>query len=193
MQKENIELVDFLKEDVNIDDLQPQQRANIRKMIEYMRHGIFSPTELGEKLGVHRSTVWRYQKLLGKEARKRMYNLDQLVGEIEVNYYMRKKRLEDQVKMLTKIAEKEPKRYKLWQAIVKLEYCISRLDSERLINLRTLRVIPMKGETKFVKVSGGYVRSNVGIYEKNEDETKEEEVEEEVENEPERVVKKTAT
>lgn len=186
--EKDIKLVDCLKEDVELESMPDQMKANIARMVGCMKQGMFSPTDLGREIGVSRRTIYNYQKLLGKDFKKKLYDLSSLIAETEISYYAKKERLERHIKRLSDIVEEQPNRYKVWKALVKLEYCVNRLDESRLTNLRTLRVIPMKGETKFVKVSGGYVRSNVGIYEKNEDEA-----DEEVKNEPERAVKKETT
>lgn len=141
----------------NGEEVSPHILAKLKIVMDKMLQGK-GTRFIAEYLGVGERRAEQYIAMLGKHMKTQLTDLDQLVAESETNYYRRKEQLEEQIDKIMDLLKDAPGDPKLLKSFSVLQYTINRITQDRIINLRTLKVVPMKGEVKFVHHSGGYRR-----------------------------------
>jgi len=138
-------------------------KARISQELKLLNEG-FGPTDIARKMNIHRATVYRDFDELGEETKKELFSLNALVTEVEWQYYNKRVRIMNQINILEDLLKKKPGTESLIKSLVKLEYVLNRIDSDRIENLQRLRVVPERTVLKKIQHSGGYVRFNQGVY-----------------------------
>jgi hypothetical protein len=142
-------------EQVKITD--SKVKIRLQKELELLDLGL-GPYQIARKMGISHMTVYRDFDALGEETKKELFTLGALVTEVERAYYQRRIRIMKQILTIEKMLVKKPGQESLIKSLVKLEYVLNRIDTDRIDNLQKLRVVPAKLELKRIHQTGGYVR-----------------------------------
>ena len=175
-QNQKLEFVPELKRDKThhgpaetIRQLKPATLVKVRRVAKLLAEGN-SPNQIMDITGFSSTSTYDYIKVIGDEIKDQLYDLSFLIAEQETHYYAQRKRIMNQINKIVDILKKKPRDVGLIKSLVKLEYVLNRIDTDRIGKLRMLRVVPMKGEAKFVHHSGGYKRVNYEVDIKHESE-----------------------